>query len=180
MGLSPCRGNLVNSNKLSVVIVVSSTFFEPNFAITLFYLKTKIQNSIKTMQFSSCFHQFHVNNTTKLGFHHSIGVDTLFSNTTSSLKQSRKPLVTAQSYKSNNKRERVELRGKKENVWSIDNEKSASEKTQQQQRRRRGRRVVREKRNRGGGGVGRVLVSGSMLMEVETVLQTQVILLVPI
>lgn len=41
-------------------------------------------------------------------------------------------------------------------------------------KRRGKRRVVRRKRSEGGGGKG-VLVSGAMLMEVETVLQTQVL-----
>ncbi|KAJ0970676.1 hypothetical protein J5N97_018635 [Dioscorea zingiberensis] len=59
---------------------------------------------------------------------------------------------------------------KKENVWSIDNELSAreaaAESKNSSRRRRRGRsnRRVRD---------SRVLVSGSMLMEVENVLQTQ-------
>lgn len=41
-------------------------------------------------------------------------------------------------------------------------------------KRRGKRRVVRRKRSEGGGGKG-VLVSGAMLMEDETVLQTQVL-----
>ncbi|XP_058008259.1 uncharacterized protein LOC131182898 [Hevea brasiliensis] len=69
-------------------------------------------------------------------------------------------------------REGVKIKGKKENVWSIDNDmaKSAAEKEKGRTKpRRRGRRVVRRKRNRD----GRIMVSGAMLMEVETVLQTQ-------
>lgn len=66
------------------------------------------------------------------------------------------------------------MRGKKENVWSIDNDmaKSVSDTGKEKKKlgRRQGRRVVREKRNKG----GKVMVSGAMLMEVETVLQTQV------
>ncbi|XP_065859125.1 uncharacterized protein [Euphorbia lathyris] len=79
-----------------------------------------------------------------------------------------KRLITKCQSKPN---ERVKVKGQKENVWSIDNdmEKSASEKAKKNQRRRKGKRVVREKRNKG----GRVMVSGAMLMEVETVLQTQ-------
>ncbi|KAH7687535.1 Lipocalins domain-containing protein [Dioscorea alata] len=60
---------------------------------------------------------------------------------------------------------------KKENVWSIDNELSAGEAAvegkKSSRRRRRGRpsrRVVRD---------SRVLISGSMLVEIENVLQTQ-------
>ncbi|KAL5795074.1 hypothetical protein ACOSP7_003668 [Xanthoceras sorbifolium] len=130
------------------------------------------------MQSSICPH---VNsNTAKLGFYHtqsfSSSPTTLFLNS-SSLKQNPKRVLITQRYKSNQhnqkgNRERVDVRGKKENVWSIDNEmakaKSSSGKTQQ--RRRRGRTVVRQKRNKGG---GRVMVSAAMLTEVETVLQTQ-------
>lgn len=60
----------------------------------------------------------------------------------------------------------------KENVWSIDNEmaKTAKEKDRRRRKKRGGKRVRNV--NRKG---DRVLVSGCMLMEVETVLQTQVI-----
>ncbi|XP_011016396.1 PREDICTED: uncharacterized protein LOC105119903 [Populus euphratica] len=68
---------------------------------------------------------------------------------------------------------RVKARGRKENVWSIDNdmEKTTSDKEKERgkQKRRKGRRVVRGKRNK----AGEIMVSGTMLMEVETVLQTQ-------
>lgn len=74
-----------------------------------------------------------------------------------------------------NPKEKVTAKGKKENVWSIDKEveKSSSEKEKgrTKHRSRKGKRgVVRSKTK-----IGRVLVSGSMLMEVETVLQTQVL-----
>lgn len=71
---------------------------------------------------------------------------------------------------------------KKENVWSVDNELAAREGAAKQasssggdgrQRRRRRRRQGRSVRATGLG-TGRVLVSGAMLMEIETVLQTQV------
>ncbi|XP_068634957.1 uncharacterized protein [Aristolochia californica] len=63
---------------------------------------------------------------------------------------------------------------KKENVWSIDNElakaKAREESEKSIRRRRSGKRVRKvEKRNKN----GRVMVSGAMLMELETVLQTQ-------
>ncbi|KAK1561129.1 hypothetical protein Q3G72_034801 [Acer saccharum] len=130
------------------------------------------------MQSSRCLQ---VNNSTaKLGFHHALNFSssptTLFLDT-NSLKQNPRRVLITQSSKSNQhnqnrSKERVEVRGKKDNVWSVDNEmvkpKPSSEKTQQ--RRKRGRRVVRAKRNKGG---GRIMVSTSMLMEVETVLQTQ-------
>lgn len=59
----------------------------------------------------------------------------------------------------------------KDNVWSIDNEVVKTEKEKGRTRRRkRGGKRVRNVIKRG----DRVLVSGSMLMEVETVLQTQV------
>lgn len=59
----------------------------------------------------------------------------------------------------------------KDNVWSIDNEMVKTEKEKGRTRRRkRGGKRVRNVIKRG----DRVLVSGTMLMEVETVLQTQV------
>ncbi|KAL5560530.1 hypothetical protein UlMin_036741, partial [Ulmus minor] len=64
----------------------------------------------------------------------------------------------------------VIVKGKKENVWSVDNEVAAMEKEKTSRRRQRGKRVVRKKRSNNGRGVK---VSGAMLMEVETVLQTQ-------
>ncbi|KAJ6729956.1 DIHYDROOROTATE DEHYDROGENASE (DUF3598) [Salix viminalis] len=68
---------------------------------------------------------------------------------------------------------RVKARGKKENVWSIDNDMgkdtSDKEKERGKQKRRKGKRVVRGKRNK----AGKIIVSGTMLMEVETILQTQ-------
>lgn len=68
---------------------------------------------------------------------------------------------------------RVKARGRKENVWSMDNdmEKATSDKEKERgkQKRRKGRRVVRGERNK----AGRIMVSGTMLMEVETILQTQ-------
>ncbi|PRQ57414.1 putative calycin [Rosa chinensis] len=65
----------------------------------------------------------------------------------------------------------IKVKGKPGNVWSVDNELAAQEKGKPTKRRGR-RRVVKGKRSRGGGGRA-VLVSGAMLMEVETVLQTQ-------
>ncbi|CAK7347756.1 unnamed protein product [Dovyalis caffra] len=121
---------------------------------------------------SPCLH-FCKNFTIKphLGFHHH------------TLKTTQKPFCVPKPKKINitqchnrpnqQKKERVKLRGKKENVWSIDNdmENSAAEKEKERgkQKRRKGRRVVRGKRNKG----GKIMVSGAMLMEVETVLQTQ-------
>ncbi|CAL2241085.1 unnamed protein product [Prunus armeniaca] len=73
----------------------------------------------------------------------------------------------------NNNGGRARVKGKAENVWSVDNELAAMEKERGRSPKRGGkRRVVRRKRSEGGGGKG-VLVSGAMLMEVETVLQTQ-------
>ncbi|XP_039022623.1 uncharacterized protein LOC120155124 [Hibiscus syriacus] len=69
---------------------------------------------------------------------------------------------------------KVTVKGKKENVWSIDNERAKAEKEKgrestKQRRRRKGKRVVSDRKKK----MGRVLVSAAMLMEVETVLQTQ-------
>ncbi|EOX96497.1 Domain of Uncharacterized protein function [Theobroma cacao] len=78
-----------------------------------------------------------------------------------------------------NPKGKVTVKGKKENVWSIDNEmaKASSQKEKEKekererskQRRGKGKRVVGGRKNK----IGRVLVSAAMLMEVETVLQTQ-------
>ncbi|CAL9156936.1 unnamed protein product [Musa hybrid cultivar] len=77
------------------------------------------------------------------------------------------------SLASGRRKEPVRAR-KKQNVWSIDNDlaaaKASAEDKTRKSRRRRGRRV-RSAGRRGPG--ARVLVSGSMLMEIETVLQTQ-------
>lgn len=68
----------------------------------------------------------------------------------------------------------LNVKGKSDNVWSVDNELAAKDKGRGGSPRRRDkRRVVRRKRSDDGGGKS-VLVSGAMLMEVETVLQTQV------
>lgn len=67
----------------------------------------------------------------------------------------------------------IKAKGKADNVWSVDNELAAQEKERGRPTRRRGkRRVVRRKGSQDGDGRA-VLVSGAMLMEVETVLQTQ-------
>lgn len=66
----------------------------------------------------------------------------------------------------------MKLKGKKENVWSIDNELAAKEKGRPTRRGQRGKGLARRKRSKGGRGV---MVSGPMLMEVETVLQTEVV-----
>lgn len=58
------------------------------------------------------------------------------------------------------------MKGNKENVWSVDNEIAKKEK------KGRGRSKKMVKRNKGKKS-GRVVVTGAMLMEVETVLQTQ-------
>lgn len=62
------------------------------------------------------------------------------------------------------------MRGNKENVWSIDNELAKVASASSQKEKRRKRRVVKRKGEKG----GRIIVSGAMLVEVETVLQTQV------
>lgn len=68
-------------------------------------------------------------------------------------------------------RGKVAAKGK-DNVWSIDNEMAKIDKDKGRTRRRkRGGKRVKNVYKKGDG----VLVSGSMLMEVETVLQTQVL-----
>nr|CAB3485304.1 unnamed protein product [Digitaria exilis] len=66
----------------------------------------------------------------------------------------------------------------KENVWSVDNDRAAKEASRGPKHRRRrrpgGRRLPSPPPRRKGNDAGsRVLVSGAMLVEVETVLQTQ-------
>ncbi|KAA0048812.1 uncharacterized protein E5676_scaffold291G00250 [Cucumis melo var. makuwa] len=65
----------------------------------------------------------------------------------------------------------IRLKGNKENVWSLDNELAKPQKQRDRATRKnpKGRRVIKSRRNKG----GTILVSGAMLMEVETVLQTQ-------
>ncbi|PSS35802.1 Leukocyte receptor cluster member like [Actinidia chinensis var. chinensis] len=66
--------------------------------------------------------------------------------------------------------ERVKAARGKDNVWSVDNEIAKMEKDKARGRRKRGKRVrsVKKKSND-----DKVLVSGAMLTEIETVLQTQ-------
>ncbi|PIN18354.1 hypothetical protein CDL12_08973 [Handroanthus impetiginosus] len=73
-----------------------------------------------------------------------------------------------ENFKVDCKRGKVQAKGK-ENVWSIDNEMARIEKEKERKRRRKRGKRVRNVNRKG----NRVLVSGSMLMEVETVLQTQ-------
>ncbi|CAH2057964.1 unnamed protein product [Thlaspi arvense] len=85
--------------------------------------------------------------------------------------------IVAQSYKPNDGNSRpgnkgkATLKGSKENTWSVDNEMAENEKRKRKPKGRGGR----GKRLGGGrkGKNGRVLVSGTMLIETETVLQTQ-------
>uniref|UniRef100_A0A2P2IHI0 Uncharacterized protein LOC105120731 n=1 Tax=Rhizophora mucronata TaxID=61149 RepID=A0A2P2IHI0_RHIMU len=69
----------------------------------------------------------------------------------------------------------LKAKGKNDNVWSVDNDMAKAtaerenERERARQRRRRGRKMGRGKRNK----AGRIIISGAMLMEVETVLQTQ-------
>ncbi|KAH7863568.1 hypothetical protein Vadar_019261 [Vaccinium darrowii] len=71
-------------------------------------------------------------------------------------------------------RERVKGRGK-DNVWSVDNEMAeAAEKERERDERRKKKKGKRMKSvGKREKGDDKVLVSGSMLMEIETVLQTQ-------
>lgn len=71
--------------------------------------------------------------------------------------------------------ERVKVK-EKDNVWSVDNKVAKAlemaEKEKLSRRRRRGRRVKNVGKTNSS---SRVMVSGAMLMEVETILQTQVL-----
>lgn len=77
-------------------------------------------------------------------------------------------------------REKVKVKGKgkgKDNVWSIDSEVTKAEKEKEKTRRKKkrgnGRRMTKNTVQKSR--CGRVMVSGAMLIETETVLQTQVI-----
>ncbi|KAK9095123.1 hypothetical protein Scep_026592 [Stephania cephalantha] len=72
-------------------------------------------------------------------------------------------------------RVRVKVKKKgKENPWSVDNERARAEAREKGRSRRSSARRKRGRRGNGGGSDdSRVMVSGNMLMEVETVLQTQ-------
>ncbi|XP_054795578.1 uncharacterized protein LOC129301022 [Prosopis cineraria] len=87
---------------------------------------------------------------------------------------SRKLVARAQKpHHNSGPKERLRIRGNKDNVWSVDNDlanaTAEKEKARASRRKQKGRSMVKRKGGRG----GRVLVSGAMLMEVETVLQTQ-------
>ncbi|XP_031277552.1 uncharacterized protein LOC116135985 [Pistacia vera] len=129
---------------------------------------------------STCIH---FNGTVKLGFHQALSLSS--SSSTGYLKSNlikenpKKLLLITQSHNKAHQqhqrrsKERVEVKGKKKNVWSIDNEMAKAKEKESgrrsQQRRRRGRTTVKGKRNKS----GLVMVSAPMLMEVETVLQIQ-------
>ncbi|CAL1388861.1 unnamed protein product [Linum trigynum] len=76
---------------------------------------------------------------------------------------------------STNSRDRApKPKGKKENIWSLDNDMAKSTAGRENERSKHGRkkkggRAVQGERSRGGS----IMVSGALLMEVETVLQTQ-------
>ncbi|WJX91622.1 hypothetical protein P8452_73367 [Trifolium repens] len=77
--------------------------------------------------------------------------------------------ITAQKPNHNNNGS-IRVKGKKENVWSVDNDLAKASSSQKDKKERGRKKMV--KRNKGKKG-GRVIVTGAMLMEVETVLQTQ-------
>lgn len=87
----------------------------------------------------------------------------------------RKPRVKKNQRRNNVSGDRIKVK-EKENVWSVDNElakvEAVTEKQNSSRRRKRGGKRVKNvgKREKN----SRVMVSGTMLNEVETVLQTQV------
>jgi hypothetical protein len=83
--------------------------------------------------------------------------------------------ITAQKPNHNNNGS-IRVKGKKENVWSVDNDLAKASSSQKEKKERGRKKMV--KRNKGKKG-GRVIVTGAMLMEVETVLQTQVTFFFP-
>ncbi|CAA7050626.1 unnamed protein product [Microthlaspi erraticum] len=88
--------------------------------------------------------------------------------------------IVAQSYKPNDgnsrpgSKSKATLKGSKDNTWSVDNEIAEIEKRKRKPKgKRRGKRLA-------GGRKGRILVSATMLIETETVLQTQEPVIKPI
>jgi len=67
----------------------------------------------------------------------------------------------------------VKAKGK-DNVWSVDNEMAKAAEEKEREKRRSRRKKGRGRRVKKFGEESTVMVSGAMLMEVETVLQTQV------
>ncbi|KAL5131478.1 hypothetical protein HKD37_12G034366 [Glycine soja] len=141
--------------------------------------------SPSSLYLNKTFFMTHHHHHHHLGFHHTLSST---HNSLPPLGFLPKPscstrLITAQDYRPNNHKrndypkEGVRVRGNKDNVWSIDNELAKASSSQKEKRRKqRGRRVVRRKGPKG----GRVIVSGAMLVEVETVLQTQEPVIKPI
>lgn len=83
--------------------------------------------------------------------------------------------ISCKSFDKSHTNNRIKARSKKkENVWSVDNEIAAKDTSTNKKinsykdRRKRGRRVVKKKKKD-----GLVMASAAMLMEVDTVLQTQ-------
>lgn len=89
---------------------------------------------------------------------------------------STRRFIIANTHKPNSNNNVPKVKGNKENVWSVDNQlaklssSSSSQKENGRGRKQRGRKIIKKKRGKG----GRVIVTGAMLLEVETVLQTQV------
>ncbi|XP_038881935.1 uncharacterized protein LOC120073259 isoform X2 [Benincasa hispida] len=88
------------------------------------------------------------------------------------------PIQSQSKPHNRNSNPKPKLKGNKENVWSVDNELANAQKERDRAARRnpKGRRVIKSKRNKG----GTIMVSRAMLMEVETVLQTQEPVIKPI
>ncbi|KAM7274853.1 hypothetical protein ACFE04_016719 [Oxalis oulophora] len=94
----------------------------------------------------------------------------------------RRFMIITQSHQkhynnNNNNKKKNQAKGKnKENVWSVDNQiadKRIEGGTRNQTSSSRRRRTTKRRTAKSGDGSNRVLVSGGMLMEVETLLQTQ-------
>ncbi|KAJ0258566.1 Dihydroorotate dehydrogenase [Hirschfeldia incana] len=86
---------------------------------------------------------------------------------------SRRRIVAQQSYKPNDRpgnKGKVTLKGNKENIWSVDNDTAENE---NRKRKPKGKKQRSKRLGSGGGKKGRILISGTMLIESETVLQTQ-------
>ncbi|XP_010524441.1 PREDICTED: uncharacterized protein LOC104802498 [Tarenaya hassleriana] len=129
------------------------------------------------------FHDHHFHHL-QLGFQHALptitGARKIRSSFCYLLRTNRdgRSKVFAQSYRPDGgnshpgNKGKVTLKGKKENIWSVDNEMAEKDKMKPKGKpkgKRRGKRLARGRKGKG----DRFMVSGAMLMEIETVLQTQ-------
>ncbi|KFK37279.1 hypothetical protein AALP_AA4G236400 [Arabis alpina] len=106
-----------------------------------------------------------------LGFHNTLLLPSIYNLRRSNTVSDRRIIANSNGNSRPGNKPKSNLKGNKDNVWSVDNEIAEKEKRKSKpkggsRRRRRGKRLGR-------GRIGRVLVSRTMLIEIETILQTQ-------